>query len=134
MKNYDDEIHQLRKDIENLNLERLKKETELQRILKRNQESKKNKESSAPKVKVGRIILKGDRVKATTPGKCIHNEGKVVEFQIWVTFEDITRVKQVRAPHNLLVCNNDRKRNVRVGNTNKFNQKSCTDHASRNKL
>ena len=93
MKNYDDEIHQLRKDIENLNLERLKKETELQRILKRNQESKKNKESSVPKDKVGRVISKGDWVKATTPGKFIHNKGKVVRFQTWVTFEDVTGVK-----------------------------------------
>ena len=125
MQNYDDEIHQLRKDIENLNLERLKKETELQRILiqrqeRQKQESKKNKESSVPKDKVGRVISKGDWVKATTPGKFIHNKGKVVGFQTWVTFEDVTGVKQVRTPHNLLMCNNDRKRNTRVGNTNKL--------------
>ena len=56
----------------------------------------------------GSIIKKGNWVKAITQGKFEHNEGEVVGFKKWVTFLDVTGVKQVRAPNNLLIIQNVR--------------------------
>ena len=125
MSKYDKEIDQLWKEIEDLDLERVKKETQLQQVLNQKQENKKSKESPVRRDKVGKRISKGDWVRAATPGKFVHNESKVLGFKSWVTFGYVTGVKQVRALHNLLLCDHDQKRNNQRGNTPNFNQQSC---------
>ena len=77
----------------------MKKETELQQLLKQKQESRKNKESPVLKDRVERTILKGDWVKSDTPG----NGGKVVGLKFWVTFEDVIGVNKLES-HVILQC------------------------------
>ena len=51
----------------------------------------------------GKPISIGDRVKTTTKGKHRSDHGRVIRYEKWVTFEDVTGVEQVRAPINLIV-------------------------------
>ena len=104
MRNYDEEIEQLRKEIEFLDIEKRDKETQLRCVLI---ERKNKKEKTDAKVvdKIGRPIFKGDRVKVTTSGKFRETSGTVTSIKKWVTFTDVNGVKQVRAPGNLLVQN-----------------------------
>ena len=106
MRNYDKEIDELHERIAVLELERTTSERQRNKI-----PAKRKKEKKRPVVKDedGTIIHIGDWVKATTPGKFIHNEGTVEGWKKWVTFVDESGVKQVRAPHNLLVSNDVRK-------------------------
>ena len=59
------------------------------------------------------IIQIDDWVKATTSGKFTHNKGRLEGWKKWVTFTDVSEVKQVRAPHNLLISNDVRKCSTR---------------------
>ena len=102
---------------------RSRKELELQQVLKEERKSRKAKEPPVLRDKVGKKISKGDWVKATTPGIFLRNEGKVLGYKSWVMFEDITGVKQIRAPHNLLVCDYGRKRNARGSDSASVKQK-----------
>ena len=102
MRNYDTDIEELYERIEALELE--KKQMNQIPAKKR-----KNKKRTVVKDKDGTIIQVGDWVIATTPGKFVHTEGKVVGWKKWVTFTDVTGVKQVRAPENLLITNDARK-------------------------
>ena len=61
----------------------------------------------------GTIIQICNWVKATTPGKFTHNEGRVEGWKRWVAFTDLSGVKQVCAPHNLLILNDVRKCSAR---------------------
>ena len=103
MRNYDEEIEQLRREIEDLELEKQDKETQIQRILR--ERKQKVSEKKNPKIvdKSGRVILIGNRVIATTTGKFEERSGVVTDIKKWVTFVDTNGVKQVRAPNNLLV-------------------------------
>ena len=95
-------IQELYKRIEALELEKKQ----------RNQipaKKRKNRKRTVVKDKDGTIIQVGDWVIATTPGKFVHTEGKVVGWKKWVTFTDVSGVKQVRAPENLLITNDTRK-------------------------
>ena len=103
MRNYDEEIEQLRREIEDLELEKQDKETQIQRVLR--ERKLKVSEKKNPKIvdKSGRAILIGNRVIATTTGKFEERSGVVTDIKKWVTFVDTNGVKQVRAPNNLLV-------------------------------
>ena len=108
MRNYDEEIDELNKELRKLDLDRTYKELQLQQVLRDKQESKeKRKPVVVLRDKIGKIISVGDWVKVMKSGKFTSTEGRVVKFKSWVTFEDVTKVKQVRAPYNLLVCKHD---------------------------
>ena len=102
MRNYDTDIEELYARIEALELEKKQKN---QIPAKKN----KNRKRTVVKDKDGTIIQVRDWVVATTPGKFVHTEGKVVGWKKWVTFTDLSGVKQVRAPENLLISNDARK-------------------------
>ena len=129
MRNYDEEIERLSKEIRNLDLEKQSKETQLQRVLQNKEtqlqrvlkeqekaiEKKKEKKTVQTVDKVGKPIFIGDRVIATTNGRFKEQSGTVTNLKKWVTFTDANGVKQVRAPANLIVqdvrspsCNENR--------------------------
>ena len=108
MRNYAKEVEQLSKDIQSLDTKKRDKETQLRCIVKEEKESLKEKRATFLKDSAGSIIRKGNWVKAITQGKFEHNEGEIVGFKKWVTFLDVTGVKQVRAPNNLLIIQNVR--------------------------
>ena len=108
MRNYDEEIKELNSDIERLSIKKDKKESQLKSVLLEQKENKKR-SSKILKDRAGIPIKKGDWIKTVTTGKSNTNEGTVVNLQKWVTFEDCTGVKQVRASHNVLVSNDGRK-------------------------
>ena len=119
MRNYENEIEQLKRDIEDLKLEKQDKETQLQRVIreqKKNQDKKtqlqratriqtrtKSDKHTQALDKSGKVICIGNRVTATTSGKFKENSGIVTDIKKWVTFTDANGVKQVRAPNNLLI-------------------------------
>ena len=103
MRNYDEEIEQLRREIEDLELEKRDKETQIQRILRERKQKISEKKNPNIVDKSGRVILIGNRVIATTTGKFEERSGVVTDIKKWVTFVDTNGVKQVRAPNNLLV-------------------------------
>ena len=110
MRNYDTEIDELHERIAALELEKNTLERQRNKIPAKR---KKEKKRTVVKDEDGTIIRIGDWVKATTPGRFVHSEGKVEGWKKWVTFVDISGVKQVRAPHNLLISNDARKYPVR---------------------
>ena len=103
MRNYDEEIEQLRREIEDLEIEKQDKETQLQRVLREKTLKVSQKKNLKIVDKSGRAILIGNRVIATTTGKFEEKSGVVTNIKKWVTFVDTNGVKQVRAPNNLLV-------------------------------
>ena len=100
MRNYAEEIRELTSEINDLSLAKSKKESQLERVLREQKENEK----------------RGDWVRATTSGKFNLIEGTVVRINKWITFEDCTGVKQIRAPKNLLISNYGRKCASRPGN------------------
>ena len=109
MRNYDEEIEQLRRDLEDLNTKKQDKETQLQRVLreqkqknseKTNTQAKKNTQATD---RSGRAIFIGNRVIAITAGKFKENSGIVTDIKKRIIFTDANGVKQVSAPNNLLV-------------------------------
>ena len=117
MRNYDEEIKQLTIDINQLNLEKKEKEIQLRLVLKERKENKKKTNSPILRDQAGVIIKIGDRVKATSTGKFRRSEGTVVKFNKWVTFEDQTGVKHVRAPNNILIDKDGRERTYHTSST-----------------
>ena len=109
MKNYDKEIRELTSEINDLNLAKLEKETQLKRVLREQKDKTKRESSLILRDQAGAVITIGDWVKATTSGKSNSIEGIVTKINKWITFEDHTGVKQVRAPKNLLISNHGRK-------------------------
>ena len=108
MRNYEKEIEILKRAIEELELEKQDKETQLQRVLrdcKRNDRKRNDlKKKNTPVVdKSGRAIHIGDRVTATTTGKFKAKSGIVTGIKKWVTFTGAAGVKQIRASTNLLI-------------------------------
>ena len=110
MRNYDIEIYELHERIAALELERDTSERQRNKIPAR----KKEKKRPIVKDESGIIIRIGDWVKATTPGRFVHNEGRVEGWKKWVTFINVSGVKQVRAPHNLLISNDFRRSPART--------------------
>ena len=105
MRDYEQDIEELHQRVQALELENTRLRGE--RAVKK---SKRVKSRPVVKDEDGTIIRVGDWVKVTTPGKFKYEEGEVEGWKKWVTFVDIAGVKQVRAPHNLLICNDERKR------------------------
>ena len=116
MEDYDETIKQLTDDIARFSVAKNEKEAQLEAILRKQKESKEVKNSPILRDQAGVIIRKGDWVKATSIGKFNRNEGTVVSLKKWVTFKDCSGVKQ-RAPDNLLVSKDGRKRARRTRST-----------------
>ena len=117
MENYHETIKQLTEDIAKLSVAKNEKEAQLEAILQKQKETKEVKNSPTLRDQAGVIIRKGDWVKATSIGKFNRNEGTVVSLKKWVTFEDCSGVKQVRAPDNILVSKDGGKRARRTRST-----------------
>ena len=109
MRNYAEEIKELTSEINDLNLAKSKKESQLERVLREKKENEKRESSPIPRDQAGAVIKIGDWVKATTTGRFDLIEGTVVSINKWITFEDCTGVKQIRAPKNLLILEHGRK-------------------------
>ena len=109
MRNLDEEIKQLEKDIKNLELTKEEKKAQLELIKKKQREIRKT--ESVPiqdfdrvtRDYYGKPILVGDWVRVTRKGKFNETEGIVVRINKWVTFEDRKVIKQCRISHNLIV-------------------------------
>ena len=106
MRNYEVDIDELYQRIETLELDNAHLRSQRNGT---NKKKRKGKKKPVVKDEDGTIISVGDWVRVTTPGKFMHNEGEVEGWKKWVTFVDITGVKQVRAPHNLLISNDEQK-------------------------
>ena len=109
MRNYAEEIKELTSEINDLNLAKSKKESQLERVLREKKENEKRESSPIPRDQAGAVIKIGNWVKATTTGRFNLIEGTVVSINKWITFEDCTGVKQIRAPKNLLILDHGRK-------------------------
>ena len=117
MEDYEESIKQLTKDIAQLTVAKERKEAQLRTLLREQKKNKYAKNSPILRDQAGVIIRKGDWVKATSVGKFEKDEGTVVSLKKWVTFEDCSGVKQVRAPSNLIVRKDGRKRVSRTSST-----------------
>ena len=109
MNGYDTKIEKLTKEIPTLRIAYLSKERELKNLLKKKEENR----DRGAKDHHGNEISIGDQVKVVTKGKFRNTEGEVVKINKWVTFLDISGVKQVRSPSNLIVTENVAKRRGR---------------------
>ena len=105
MRDYEQDIEELRERVQALELENARL-----RSVRSVKKSKRVKRRPVVKDEDGTVISVGDWVRVTTPGKFKYEEGEVEGWKKWVTFVDTAGVKQVRAPHNLLICNDERKR------------------------
>ena len=110
MGDYNKEIRELSNEICKLNLVKNEKDIQLKKLLQDQKESTKRESSPVQKYQARAIIRIGGWVKATISGRFKIVEGTVKKFNKWVTFEDCTGVKQVRAPKNLLVGDHEKKR------------------------
>ena len=113
MNNYDIEIEELTEEIKELKIARLDKERKLKELLKKKENFKEENRDCDVKDHHGNEISIGDRVKVVTKGKFRSTEGEVVKINKWVTFLDISGVKQVRSPSNLIMTKNVAKRRGR---------------------
>ena len=98
MRNYEVDIDELYQRIETLELDNARLRSQRNGT---NKKKRKGKKKPVIKDEDGTIISVGDWVRATTPGKFMYNEGEVEGWKKWVTFVDITGVKQACAPDNL---------------------------------
>ena len=103
MRSYDFEIEELTEDIKELEVEKHKKERRLNQILKSKESTGAENTSNTLKDLFGKPITVRDWVKVVTKGKFNSIEGEVTKINKWVTFLDSRGIKQVRAPHNLIV-------------------------------
>ena len=108
MRNFKNEIEELINEIKDLNVTKEEKETQLKIVREEQRESIKNNNNTTfvkgvLRDRFGKPISIGDRVKTTTKGKHRSDHGRVIRYEKWVTFEDVTGVEQVRAPSNLIV-------------------------------
>ena len=110
IKHFDNKIRQLTINIDRFSIAKSEKEAQLKLLLRKQRESKREPKSTILRDQAGVIIRKGDWVKATLIGKFDRSEDTVVHLKKWVTFEDHTGVKQVRAPNNILISNDGRER------------------------
>ncbi len=126
MRNFNTETEELRKAIEQLEIQKSEKEAQLEQVVSEQRESKTDKKTSVFKDRNGTVVSVGDWVKTITPGRFKLNEGRVISFKSWVTFEDEAGVKQTRASKNLVVCNHVRTLHARSGGTG-ANKRCSTD-------
>ena len=113
MRNFDEEIKKLEKDVKTLEITTRQKKTQLKKIEEEQREIQNLEKTSTLTSEhtirdtirdhYGKEIQVGDWVKVTKKGRFNSIEGTVVRINKWVTFEDSKGVKQVRAPHNLIV-------------------------------
>jgi len=109
MRNFDEEIKELEKDIKNLEITKEQKRMQLTVVKRKQRETQEAEQASSSIVEdtirdhYGKPILVGDWVNVTKKGKFNGIEGTVVKFKKWVTFEDTEGIKQFRASHNLIV-------------------------------
>ena len=103
MRNYDFEIEELTEDIKELEVEKRKKERRLNQLLMGKESTGAENTSRTLKDLFGKPITVRDWVKVVTKGKFNSTEGEVTKITKWVTFLDSHGIKQVRAPHNLIV-------------------------------
>ena len=103
MRNYEEEIEQLRQNMKDLDLEKQEKETQLQCVLREQENEKAEMKTTQVVDRSGRAILTGDQAITTTVGRFKENSGIVTNIKKWVTFTDVNGVNQVQAPGNLLV-------------------------------
>ena len=73
MRNYEEEIEHLRQNIKDLDLEKQEKETQLQCVLREQENEKTERKTTRVVDKSGRAILLGDQVIATTAGRFKEN-------------------------------------------------------------
>ena len=122
MRNFDEEIKELERDIKNLELTKNEKKTQLESIKKAKREIEEAQQELIPDCDrttrdfYGKPILIGDWVNVTRKGRFNGTEGIVTKIKKWVTFEDREGVKQCRAPCNLIVS--DLPATYHVGNCN----------------
>ena len=109
MNEYDTKLEKLTEEITTLRIAYLSKERELKNLLKKKEENR----DRGAKDHHGNEISIGDRVKVVTKGKFRNTEGEVVKISKWVTFLDVSGVKQVRSPSNLVVTENVAERRSR---------------------
>lgn len=110
MRNFDEEIKELEKEIKILEVTKKKKNTQLESLKKEQRETKEIHQKPIPVDRTkrdfyGKPITVGDWVNVTRKGKFDGTEGIVVKINKWITFEDKDGVKQCRAPTNLIVSN-----------------------------
>ena len=109
MRNFDEEIKEIERDIKKLQVTKKQKQTQLRKVKREQRETIQTEQDTSPIVNstirdhYGTPILVGDWVTVTKKGKFKSVEGTVVRIKKWVTFEDTDGVKQVRASHNLIV-------------------------------
>ena len=109
MRNFDEEIKELTRDIENLEVTKNKKKAQLQLLKKVKRETQEAEQASVAAVDRtardhhGKQILIGDWVIVKRKGKFKGTEGTVVNIKKWLTFEDRQGIRQSRASHNLIV-------------------------------
>ena len=122
MRNFDEEIKELEKDIKNLEVTKKEKSTQLESIKKVQRETQEVQQESITVDRTtrdfyGNPILVGDWVNVTRKGKFSGTKGIVVKINKWVTFKDREGVKQCRAPCNLIVSNSPATYHVGKWNT-----------------
>ena len=119
MRNFDEEINELEKDIKNLEVTKKQKKTQLETVKREQRVVRETEQITSPTVNsaisdhYGKPILVGDWVNVTKKGRFNGIEGTVIKIKKWVTFEDIEGVKQFRAPHNLIVSDLPANKHVR---------------------
>ena len=113
MNEYDTKIEKLTEEITTLRIAYLSKERELKNLLKKKEENR----DRGTKDHHGNDISIGDRVKVVTKGKFRNTKGVVAKIGKWVTFSDVSGVKQVRSPSNLVVTKNVAKRRSEQSNS-----------------
>ena len=106
MRNYEQEIQELTRETTESDLRKTEKETKLRLALIEREHDQK---ARATKVMDGYRFLYPKVIGLWPAPKNLCNEGDVVNIRKWVSFGDISGVKQVKAPNNLLVDNDDRK-------------------------
>ena len=109
MRNYETEIQELTEEIQELNMQRTDKERALKQLVSEQRRQKKSALRQHTLDKERHSIRVGNWVITTTKGKFARREGTFTQVKQWVTFEDVTGVKEVRASHNVIIRNHDRK-------------------------
>ena len=99
MRNFDEEIKELKRDIKNLEVMKKQKKTQLKTVKREQREILETEQVTSPIVNstisdyYGKPILVGDWVNVTKKERFNGIKGTVVKIKKWVTFEDTEGVK-----------------------------------------
>ena len=119
MRNFDEEIKELEKDIKKLEITKKQKRTQLTVVKREQREIQEAEQASSSIIEDtirdhnGKPIFVGDWVNVTKKGKFNGIERTVVKTKKWVTFKDTEGIKQFRASHNLIVSDLPASKHVR---------------------